>query len=447
MRRAAILVLLVGAMQLVLPLGAGGGHGASAQALMVFGFLILAAYTVGELATPLRLPKLTGYLFAGLLVGPSVLGIVSQEAVEELAPVSRLAIALIAFLAGAELRWGEVRERGRTLMSILGAEMTLQFAAIVGVLMAFRSQLPFLSDTTTVEALALSALVASVAVVHSPAVVMALLTETRARGPVARTTLGIVLVADVVVVLLFSGALALARGLVPGSGATGDVSGSGVLWELGGAILVGTVLGGAVALYLRFVQRELFLFAIIVAFFGAEIARLVHVETLLTLLVAGFVTENATRRGSEELLHAMERSAAPVFVVFFALAGASIALGEVAAIWPLALAVVAVRGLAVAGGSVLGARLARAGEMERRYVWMGLIPQAGVAIGLVTVIAENYPERGGPMRTLLLAVIAINQLVGPILARWALGRSGEVAGETQAEQPEEADEAPAVAPG
>jgi Kef-type K+ transport system membrane component KefB len=425
-RRVAILALLFGAMQLIIPLGA---EGMGARALLIFGFLVLAAYTVGELAAPLTLPKITGFLFAGLFFGPSVLGVVSADVIDELAPVNRLAIALIAFLAGAELRWGELKARARVLLTMLGTELALSFLLIVATLVVLRDYVPFLQTGGTAEALALASLFAAVAVVHSPAVVMALLTETAAKGPVARTTLGIVLVADVVVVLLFSGTLALVRVVVP-SPAAGEAFSLGlVAWEIGGSLVVGALLGGAVALYLRFVRRELFMFAIIVAFFGSEIARLVHVEALLTLLVAGFVTENATRVGSEELLHAMERSAAPVFVVFFALAGASIALGEVASIWPLALAVVAVRAAAIWGGCSLGARWARAGDVERRYAWMGLIAQAGVAIGLVTVIAENYPSRGEQMRTLFLSVIAINQLLGPVLARYALARSGEVAGD------------------
>ncbi len=428
MRRAAILALLFAGMQLILPLKTDENAGVS-PTLLLFGFLILAAYTIGELATPLTLPRITGFLFAGILFGPSVLGVLSMQSVEELAPVSRLAIALIAFLAGAELRWGELRERARLLLAMMGFELALSFVSIAGLLLALRAWVPFLKGGWP-EIIALAALFASVAIVHSPAVVMALLTETRARGPVARTTLGIVLMTDVVVVLIFSGVLAIARAIIPSSGGP-ELSAGLLAWEIGGSLIVGAVLGGATALYLRFVRSELFLFAIIVAFLGAEIANLLHVETLLTLLVAGFVTENATKRGSAELLHAMERSAAPVFVVFFALAGASIALGELASIWPLAVGIVAVRMLAIWGGCAIGARMGNASLFERRYTWMGLIAQAGVAIGLVTVVAEAYPERGAAMRTLFLSVIAINQLVGPILARLALVRSGEVSAEPQ----------------
>ena len=435
MRKAAILALLFAGLQLILPLKTDERAGVS-PSLLLFGFLILAAYTVGELATPLTLPRITGFLFAGILFGPSVLGILSVESVEELAPVSSLAIALIAFLAGAELRWRELRERARLLLGMLGFELALSFIGIAGLLLALRRWVPFLEGGWP-EMIALAALFAAVAIVHSPAVVMALLTETRARGPVARTTLGIVLVTDVVVVLIFSAVLAIARAIIPSSGGP-ELSAGLLAWEIGGSLIVGAALGGATALYLRFVQSELFIFAIIVAFLGAEIASLLHVETLLTLLVAGFVTENVTKRGSAELLHAMERSAAPVFVVFFALAGASIALGELASIWPLALGIVAVRMLAVWGGCAIGARVGNAGLFERRYTWMGLIAQAGVAIGLVTVVVDAYPEQGSAMRTLFLSVIAINQVVGPVLARLALVRSGEVVpepGESAAKAP------------
>ena len=426
MRRVAILVLLYVGMQLIIPLEAGPNAGGP-QTLLVFGFLVLAAYTVGELATLVTLPKITGYLFAGIVFGPSLLGIVPPAAVRELAPVNQLAIALIAFLAGAELKWGELKAHGKAILGILGTELVFSFVLIVSTLLALQQYVPFLQGGSMTAVLALSALFGAVAIVHSPSVMIAILTETRARGPVARTTLGVVLVADVVVVLLFSGALALTRALVPAHGTAGGLSAGLLAWEIGGSVLVGALLGGVIALYLRFVQRELFMFAIVVTFFGAAIAQLVHVETLLTLVVAGFITENATPHGGRALLEAMERSAAPVFVVFFALAGASIALGEVASIWPIALAIVAVRGFALWGGSQLGARWTGASEPEQRYVWMGLVSQAGVAIGLVMVMADAYPSRGEQMRVLLLSVIAINQIIGPVLSRYALVRSGEAA--------------------
>lgn len=423
MRRIVILLLLLGLMQLLRPLGSAG-YGS--EVLLTFGFLILAAYTVGEVAKQLHAPKIVGYMFAGVVFGPAVLGVMSAEAVARLAPVSELAIALIAFLAGAELRWSDIREHGAGYVKVMSAELLASFVAIFAALYALSQVVPFLANSTPVELVVFCALFASLAIVHSPAVTMALLTETGARGNVARTTLGVVLLADLAVVLLFSGMLAAARVIVPPSAATPAPTLGAVSWEILGAVLVGALLGAAVTVYLRFRGQDLFLFAILVAFLGAEVARLTHVETLLTLLTAGFVAENFSQNNQgDELRHAMERSAAPVFVVFFALAGAVINLSAIGTLAVIVVPVALVRALGMMVGTRLGGRWAGMEREERRYVWMGLVSQAGVAIGLATIVAEAYPERGGELQALLLALIAINQTVGPLLFRRALVASGE----------------------
>jgi hypothetical protein len=199
-----------------------------------------------------------------------------------------------------------------------------------------------------------------------------------------------------------------------------------VLWEIVGAIGIGAVLGWLVTLYLRWNPGQLFVFAIGVALFGSELARAAHVEPLLLLLTAGFVTQNVGAGRGTALRHAMERSAAPVFVVFFALAGAKIDPGAVVRLALVAVPVV----LARMGGIWLGARIgaARAGASPavRRFAWQGLVSQAGVAIGLAAMLAESFPRRGPALQGLLLAVVAINETLGPILFRRALVEAGEV---------------------
>ncbi len=426
MRRLVILALLLGGMQLVLVAGPVEARG---QALLTFGFLILAAYSVGELANQFGLPKIVGYLTAGAVFGPDALGVVPESAVVQLGSVSNLAIALIAFLAGAELEWGELRRRGIALVKVTGTELGVTFVVVALVLVLMREYLPCLAGTNWTATLTFVALFTSMVIVHSPAVTMALLTETGARGPVARTTLGVVLMADVAVVLLFSVALAAARALVP-SGTAGVGSFGATAWEIGGSIPVGAVLGVVVALYLRFVRAELFLFAILVTLFGSEITRLLHVETLLTLIVAGFVTETmAPGRTGRALRHAMERSAAPVFVVFFALAGAALELGELARLWPLVLPIVLARMAGLWMGSRLGAKWGGLAPVERNSLWLGLVSQAGVAIGLVTVAGQVYPAAGGDMGNLMLAVIAVNTPLGAVLFRRSLVKAGETGAE------------------
>jgi Kef-type K+ transport system membrane component KefB len=424
MRRLIILGLLYGLMQLVLPLG---GAAEGAPALLLLGFLILAAYSVGELATAVRVPQIVGYMAAGLIFGPSYLSFLDTQVVSDLQPISDLAIALIAFLAGAELQLEDLKKRGVQIGKMMFSEFGISFLAIAACVAALSSQLTTLADAPWTEILAFSVLFASVAVVHSPAATIALLSETKAKGPVAKTTLSIVLLADVAVVLSFSAALALAKALVPPAGG-GTIAIAAIIWEIGGAVLVGAALGVVVALYLRFIRRELFIFAILVALLGAEVARIAHVETLLMLLVAGFVAENASGERGENFRHAMERAAAPIFVVFFALAGAKLVPGALLPLWTVLVPVVLVRGVAIWGGMRIGARWAGADTSVTNNAWYGLISQAGVAFGLAAVVAEVYPERGQELQTLFLAVIAVNQTLGPIMFRLGLAKAGELGG-------------------
>jgi Kef-type K+ transport system membrane component KefB len=423
-RRFVILALLYLGVQLMLPLGEQG-HGS--EALVTFGFLILAAYTVGELTVHLGLPKIVGYLFAGMAFGPSALSAVSTTAIGRLAPVSELAIALIAFLAGAELRWSDLRATGSKLVRMLGCELLLSLLGIAGLLVALHRWIPFLADAPAAKFAAFVLLFSTIAIAHSPSVTVALLSETGARGTVARTTLGIVLLSDVAVVLLFTFSQTLARTIAPPSGAAIIPSPGLVIWEIAGALLVGGAIGLIVALYLRFVHRELMLFTMLVTLFGAALAQATHVEILLTLMTAGFVAENVSHsERSEAMRIALERSSAPVFVVFFALAGAQIPIRDVVSTLPVVLPIAIVRAVGIWLGIAIGARWTRAEVVEEQYVWMGLVSQAGVAIGLVTLVSSLYPDAGASMRTLLLSLIAVNQIAGPVLFRRALVRSGEM---------------------
>ena len=424
MRRALILFLLLIGMQLIGPLG----HDAPGSgALLAFGFLILAAYTVGEIAYGARLPKLVGYLLAGILFGPSVLHTVSYDVILRLSPVNELAVSLIAFMAGAELKWADVKRHGPGYFKILGCEMGLTFAAIMVFVIAVQGFIPVLANQPVARIVVFALLLATVLVAHSPAATLGLLTETGARGPVARTALGVVLVSDVVLIVLYTIVAAVSRGIVPPAGSAHLPSLAVVIWEIAGAFVVGAAIGGAVIIYLRFAQRELLLFGIIVAMLGAEIARLAHVELLLTILVAGFITENFSAHGAGEAMrHAVERAAAPVFVVFFALSGASIAIGEVVALIGIVGPLAMLRAFTIWSGTAVGTRWAGLEPEPRRHIWTGLIAQAGVAIGLASLVATFYPEMGSAIRTMALAVIAINQLIGPILFKRALASAGEV---------------------
>lgn len=425
MRRALILILLLLGMQLIQPLGR---LTPSAAALLTFGFLILAAYTVGEIGMQARLPKLVGYLIAGIVFGPQLLDVVRSSSVAQLRPVSDLAVALIAFMAGAELQWQQVKDFGGKYFKVVLVEMTLTFVALFATVYLLRDWIPAIAHADNIRVVVFGLLFCSVAIAHSPAVAIGVLSETKAQGPLARTGLGVVLLSDIMLIIVFTVMAMISRALLPPPGAVEMPSLPMVVWEIGGAVIVGAAIGLGVAAYLRFVSRELLLFGIIVAMFGAELARLAHVELLLTLLTAGFVTENVSReKRGEHLRDAVERAASPLFVVFFALAGASIAVNELFAMVKVVIPLALVRGASIWVGSKLGTRWAGFEPTERRYLWASLIAQAGVAIGLATLVADVYPQLGHAVRTMLLALIPVNELLGPILFKRALTAANEIA--------------------
>jgi len=423
MRRGLILLLLLGSMQLILPLGRDvPGSGA----LLTLGFLILAAYTVGEITGALGFPKLLGYLIAGIIFGPSGLGTVSGGSTVKLLPINQVAVALIAFVAGAELKWADLKRDGKTYARILSFEMPLTFVCVVAGVYALRSFIPVLQSAGATEVVVFGMLLGAIAIAHSPAATLGLIKETDAKGPVAHHTLGVVLLSDLVLILFFTLVVAAARVLLPPTGTQATMSLPAVLWEIAGALVVGGALGAATTLYIRFITRELLLFSVIVALLGVELARLAHVELLLTLLTAGFITGNVGKKHGDALIHDVERAAAPIFVVFFALSGATINVREVVGLIGVVLPLVLLRIFTIWAGTTWATRRAALPPEAGRRIWMGLVAQMGVAIGLATVIGGVYPRLGSAVQTIALALIAINQLIGPIFFKRALAISGEL---------------------
>ncbi|HEY8259008.1 MAG TPA: cation:proton antiporter [Gemmatimonadales bacterium] len=425
-RRVVVLALLVGGALLLEPLRAPTEGVIAPRSLFLFGILLLTADTFGAVAHDLRLPRLLGYLVAGLALGPSLSRIVPAGVLEDLSMMKRLAVGLIGLLAGAELRLADLKARHRTILYILLLQGSAVLLSLWGFTLLSRQWMPFLGGLSAGPLVFVALLFAATLTVNSPMVTLALLTETKARGPLAKTTLGVVLVADVAVILLFTAAFSLAQASLGGATAGAGV----ILWrllrEVLGSILAGALVGGVLSLYLRFVKRELVVFAVVVVFATAAAAQALGFELLLSLLVAGFLVENVAPVRAEPLVETLHQTAVPVFVIFFAMAGAELHVQEFAAVWPLVLAVALVRIAAIFFGARAGARLGGAEPAVARDAWMGLVSQAGVALGLATIVADRLPVVGLAMQTLTVGVIAFNESVGSILFRRGLDRAGEI---------------------
>ena len=393
------------------------------QATLSLGFILIFGYLTGHFFRQLSLPGITGYIVAGILCGPFVGRFLTSSVVEGLQLIDDLALALIAFSAGGELRLKSIRPRLRSILAINFFQTLVIFLGMAGVVLAL-SATPLL-EIPGVPILAVALVFGVLGVANSPATGVAVIKETRARGLVTDTILGVTVLKDVVVLVLITILLPFIRLLSsPGSGFDlnfiGDLS-----LEVGGSIVGGLGLGILVTLYMRGVGAVLPLFIIGVSILVTQVSRQFHLEPLLLCMVAGFVIENVTRMG-DRFIDAIGKSALPVYVVFFAIGGASLDLGALSSTWPLALILVGARIVFIALSTSLGERISRGGNLliERRG-WMGFIAQAGVTLGLASIVARKFPEWGPHIQTIALAMIAVNQLIGPIALRWVLIRSGE----------------------
>ena len=202
------------------------------------------------------------------------------------------------------------------------------------------------------------------------------------------------------------------------------------LLGLAASLAVGAVLGFLLILYLARVNKEVALFLLAIVVMAIELVALVetrlrfHLHFLLVFIAAGFVVENASAKG-DLLIQGLERSSLPIYVIFFTFSGVGLDLDSLRLLWPLAFAFVVWRGFLLYVSTYAGASLAGENTPAKRFSWTAFVAQAGRSLGLAELVAQQFPHMGPQIRTFVLAVVAINQLVGPVLFGWALRRVDE----------------------
>ncbi len=443
-RKIVIVGLLVVGV-IVLHRFAARTEGFDPSAMLALGFVILASYAFGQLVERIGLPHITGYLISGLLLGPSVAsfipeayqaapfneGLLSTNVQHQLAPLKTLAVALIALTAGGELKIASLRRGLGAILGVLGGQVLLILALSVAFVFAIggflpQLQLPGLGTLDVNAALALGAVVGTISIATSPAATIAVINGLHARGPMTTSVLATVVLKDVVVVILFSVFGTFASQAIGGDGG-GDSVGLYLLQHVGGGLLLGAIVGGLMALYLRYVKAEVLLFLVGTVYTAAFVASELHVEVIVLFITAGFVAANFSTEG-DAMLETVETLSMPVYVVFFTLAGAHLDLVDLYEVAPFALALVGLRGAGIWGGTRLGSMLGGASPGMRQHGWLGFVSQAGVAISLGGLLASEemqLGEAGQKLSTLIIAGIAINELVGPVMLKLGLTRAKE----------------------
>lgn len=404
-----------------LSLSAYEAEGPGSTLTILMGLVLLAASVAGTLAARSRLPKITGFLLVGILAGPSVLGLIPPEAVDDLRLIDRFALALIAMLAGGELKVDALRPAARSIGLTTVSVVGIVWVGTTLVFLPLAYFLPFLADAGFVGTLAVGSLFGIWAANSSPDLTVAVIEETGSKGPLTDVILGVTIVKDVVVIVLFTLLLALLRPVLGGGGAE-----EGVLMDLtrevGGALAVGGALGWVFSRYLEKEGEQPPFATFIFAYVLVVVADLLHVELLLAGVAAGFVIENLTDAG-DEMIRGIQRVSVVIFAFFFTIAGAGLDLRAIGTFWAAALVLFLARAVLTFWGALLGTRWAGASGEVQALTWRGLLSQGGVTLGLLLVLAEALPEMGDGLVALGMAVIVGNILGGPVLLKTALAWS------------------------
>jgi len=420
---AAALGLLMGLMWFASRHLAGLGH--HETLLAALGFLLLAGTLVSELLESLKLPHLTAYLLTGIVAGPHVLGLVDHHAVEGMTFVNSLALALIALAGGAELRVAVLRKELKSVSIANGLHILIGAPFMALVFYLARPLMPFAQKLSPLALLGVALLWGALAVSRSPSATLALLSQTRARGPLTDNVLAFIMLSDAVVAVFFSVMLVVAKPLVDPSLGFSPRELTELAHELLGSVAVGTTMGLLVAAYMRLIGAQLQLMLLVLGFVVWEALRYLRFDALLTFLTAGFVVQNLSRQGPT-FLHAIERLSSVVFVLFFTTAGAHLDLPLLGKMWPVALLLSGSRALVTVATSKLSGRVASDTPVVRRWGWSALVSQAGLTLGLVVIIERAFPAFGSDLRSLGVATVAINEVVGPLLFKLGLDRAGEI---------------------
>ena len=402
-----------------------------------FGFIALAAYQFGRFAARFHLPLISGYLLAGILAGPFILRFIAITDVETLRFLDEIALAFIAFTAGSEMALDELRGRFRSI----GWNMITQILAIYlvtgTVIFLLADFIPFMQELSTAGRLSVALLGGTILAARSPSSAIAIINELRARGPFTKTVLGVTLVKDVLIVVLFALCTSIANTLL-----TGQRLDLGFIFlasfELLAAFGIGIAVGHLLTLVLLTHWEEwpkiatILLIGYLVFVFSGELSRYTHdalpfevlIEPLLICLVASFWLTNRTPH-RDELRHLLHRVEIPIFVIFFTLIGGSLDIGVMLAILPITAVIYGARLLALFIGGYAGGVLAGDPAKFSRLHWMAYITQAGVGLGLASEVEVEFPELGNDFTTLMVAVIVLSELTGPPCFKYAIRLMGE----------------------
>ncbi|MBI5788911.1 MAG: cation:proton antiporter [Candidatus Schekmanbacteria bacterium] len=396
------------------------------NSLIIIGLAAMAGLFSGHVANRFKIPVVAGYVIIGVLLGSSVLGVFSNEALNEVGLVSSIALSFIAFVIGEELELISLKRLGKSIMLISIFEALIAFVLVTAAMQMMQDKLY------------LSLLLGAVASATAPAATLMVLRETQAKGVLTTSIMAVVAIDDAIALILYSFAASLAKVLMLRSP-------QALPWvaiifnplkEIVCAIITGILCGLALAYIARKMksQNDMLILIVGTLLITTGLARFLHLPELLTNMAMGVTFCNYAPNLSRRAFSLTATVTPPLYCMFFVLAGARLQVNLITKVGLLGLVYTLTRFAGKIGGAKLGAYLGNAPATVQKYLGYALLSQIGVAIGLAIMIAQEFPpniygQEGQIISTwvinILLFTTIITEIIGPIMTRHAVHKAVE----------------------
>ncbi|MEG1527878.1 MAG: cation:proton antiporter [Clostridia bacterium] len=383
--------------------------------IFILCFALLAGLIFTRLMKLLRLPNVTGYLIAGVLIGPHVFKLITAQHLEMLEIITNVALGFIAFSIGTSIKLSLLKKLGKNILVITAMQALLATILVDLVMILIGEPLPF------------ALILGAVATATAPAATLMIVRQYKAKGPVTETLLPVVALDDALGLMVFAISLAIGKVLHVG-GSLSFVSAFLVpVCEILLALVIGSALGFILALVSRFFKSRANRLTLIITFTlgGIALAELLNLSSLLLCMMIGTFYGNLFKE-NEVPLEVLERWTYPLFMLFFVISGAQLNLEVLPTVGIVGFVYIVVRAIGKWGGAYLGAVITKANPNVRKYLGIALFPQAGVAIGMASVVMAQLPEIGQQVTTVVLCATLVYEILGPLLTKIALTKAGEI---------------------
>lgn len=385
--------------------------------LLSAGLILLLGFIGARLLKFARLPSVTAFLIVGILIGPHLLNIVTEEIFAASDFFSNLVLGVIAFNLGENFRLEEIKKGMKQVMwiSLAAALVTWLLVSLAIILYLIIVEYPIY------PAIVLGAAASATA----PAATVLVIREYRASGLFTETLLKVVAIDDAWCLMLAALAIAFANAM------RAEVFQLSIIFagigEIFGALILGASFGYLFSFLNRFVKTSeeyiVYIFGLILLNVGISIT--IHVSVLLSSMIMGVMVINLARE-NYKFFDVLRTVDAPLYLIFFILAGAHLDFGILYKMGIVGILYIIFRVIGKVYGAKYGAQISNAPKPVADWIGLSLTPQAGVALGIGLVAKTTFPEYGNYIFTIIAATTVVFELVGPLLTKYSLIKVGEI---------------------